>query len=254
MKKYLQSLLLLVAFVLPFGMQAQVLVSEDFEGGTCPPTGWTMVYANAGHPDGNDMTLSTSYAHSGTHSFRFSSYSSGSPYDQYLITPALELTSNAQVSFYYHGYTYGTEYFTLGYSTTDSLPASFTWGDEYVSYAGGDWELVEEMIPANARYVAIHYYSNYAYYLYVDDFTVEYLNCPKPSGLTISDLDARSATVSWSAGGTETQWVGTITPAVDGVNEWDATDTSYSFTNLTPETRYTITVAAYCGACPRCRC
>ena len=96
MKKVL--LILVPLFIL--GTLLAAPLNEGFESPTCPPSEWTIRYANPSPPSGNLMTHSTTYAHSGSRSFRFSSFSMGAPYDQYLITPQLSVTAGDQtVSF-----------------------------------------------------------------------------------------------------------------------------------------------------------
>ena len=77
MKKVL--LILVPLFIL--GTLLAAPLNEGFESPTCPPSDWTIRYANPNPPSGNLMTHSTTYAHSGSRSFRFSSYTSGAPYD-----------------------------------------------------------------------------------------------------------------------------------------------------------------------------
>ena len=73
------------------------------------------------------------------------------------------------------------------------------------------------------------------------------VSCPPVSGFGLIEKSSTTATISWNAGGEETEWVGTINPAIDDVAEWYSTDTLYAFENLTPETNYTFTVRAVCG-------
>ena len=141
---------------------------EGFE--TWPPPGWTIVQG-ACSPT-NDITQNGDQFYSGTHSARFSSYSScGSGYDEYLITPLLATTTGDQtISFWYRRYSSGTETFKVGWSSTGTDVANdFTWSAE-ISDASITWQQYSKTdLPVGTKYVAIHYYSNYAYYLYIDD-------------------------------------------------------------------------------------
>ncbi len=143
-------------------------LSEGFE--SWAPADWTIVQG----PDSptNDITQSSSQAHSGTYSARFSSYSNASGYDEYLITPKLNVTSGDQTfSFWYRRYSSGSEVFKVGWSSTGTDPSDFTWGPE-VSDASTTWQQYTKTdVPVGTKYIAIHYYSDYQYYLYVDDVT-----------------------------------------------------------------------------------
>ena len=71
------------------------------------------------------------------------------------------------------------------------------------------------------------------------------VSCTLPSGLAASNVTSTSADITFSSDGTE--WLLNITPAVEGVSEFSLTDTSYSFTDLTANTSYTVQVRNICG-------
>ena len=150
-------------------------LTESFESADCPATCWTIVYGD-GDASVNTMIHSTDQASVGSQSFRFSSYNSTSDYTQYLITPALP-TGDKSISFEYRSYSYGSETFSVGYSTS-SDPASFTWGDAITATNNTDWLTYTSVIPATATYAAIKYSSNYQYYMYVDNFQVIEMTSP----------------------------------------------------------------------------
>ena len=67
--------------------------------------------------------------------------------------------------------------------------------------------------------------------------------CPAPTNLAITALSSTSAEISWVPGYQETEWevmVGNISGS--------AYDTTYTLSNLTPETNYTVKVRAVCGS------
>ena len=101
------------------------------------------------------------------YSFRFSSYNRAEDYNQYLISP--ELNDFSSMEFNYRGYSSG-EVFKVGYSTTGNDVADFTFGDEIMT-EDEDWGKYSCILPAGTKYVAIKYYSDYKFYLYVDDIT-----------------------------------------------------------------------------------
>ena len=68
--------------------------------------------------------------------------------------------------------------------------------------------------------------------------------CMVPTNLVISNIDKRSADLAWTPNGEEEAWQ--ICLNGDETNLINVTDTSYSFTGLTPETLYNVKVRAYC--------
>lgn len=107
---------------------------------------------------------------SGSYGIQFNSYDKSGENTQYLISPELSAPNGVNVSFYYKNSKSGyAELFKVGYSTTDTEVGSFTFGDE-ISESSATWKQYEGSFPAGTKYVAVYYYSNYQYYLYVDDF------------------------------------------------------------------------------------
>ncbi|MBQ3581143.1 MAG: choice-of-anchor J domain-containing protein [Bacteroidales bacterium] len=114
--------------------------------------------------------------HTGSNAFIFSSYSSAASgdYTQYLISPELNLTSAAMLTYYYKdGYGEG-ETMQLMVSTTDNNISSFTaLGDEIT--APEDWTEGAAAINANVKYIAFKYTSDYLYWLGIDDISLSEL-------------------------------------------------------------------------------
>ena len=68
------------------------------------------------------------------------------------------------------------------------------------------------------------------------------VSCPQPTALTADSVTVSEIFVSWTAGDAESNWYVSINDsAVD-----DATDASYYFSDLDPNTTYTIKVCALC--------
>ena len=87
-------------------------------------------------------------------------------------------------------------------------------------------------------------------YTIVHDYTLHVtapLSCPKPSNITVANVTANAATISFTPAGSESQWLGTITPDVMGMSSMVLNDTVISLTGLTPNTNYTVSVSALCG-------
>ena len=72
-------------------------------------------------------------------------------------------------------------------------------------------------------------------------------NCPRPSQITVTDVTATTASITFTPTGTETTWIGTIT---DGNSSFTVTlsDTVMQMPPaLLPNTEYTVRVRALCG-------
>ncbi|MBQ8703008.1 MAG: fibronectin type III domain-containing protein, partial [Bacteroidales bacterium] len=75
----------------------------------------------------------------------------------------------------------------------------------------------------------------------IDNIQVVRNTCPAPTNFHASYVGQDTITVTWTAGGEETEWV-----ISDGINETSVTSTSYTFTGLYPNTGYTFTVRGVC--------
>jgi subtilisin-like proprotein convertase family protein len=236
-------------------------LSEGFENASpVPPEGWIVTYANPTPPSGNLVTHTTSFYYAGTRSFRFSSFSSGSPYDQYLITPHLNVTPGDQTfSFYYRKYTSGTETYRVGWSSTGTAISDFTWSAN-ITNASTTWQqYIKTDLPDGTKYVAIHYLSVYQYYLYIDQVvgpTLYVSPLPPNCATIVSPPDAgtnilASATLNWASGGGGPTgyklYFGTNTPPTNIVNGTNLGNvTTYDPTpDLSYSTLYYWKVVAY---------
>lgn len=118
-------------------------------------------------------------AHSGNNVFQFSSYADANDYNQYLITPEISIAEGSvAVKFWYRGYN-EADAFRVLYSTTGNQPADFT--HELANFATvptTQWTLFGISLPTEAKYVAINYYGEYQYFLYIDDFEITALSAP----------------------------------------------------------------------------
>ena len=83
----------------------------------------------------------------------------------------------------------------------------------------------------------------YTYFTFVKPI----ISCPRPSQITVSNVTATSAYITFTPTGTETSWIGTIT---DGNMSFTSilTDTIVAIPPaLAPSTEYTVSVRAFCG-------
>ena len=78
-------------------------------------------------------------------------------------------------------------------------------------------------------------------------FTTDNPPCNAPTNLTASNIGGTEATITWTAGGTETEWLikAWITPGSEYM--YQANSTSYTLTGLMPGTTYNVTVQALCS-------
>ena len=145
--------------------------SYGFEDYNLAADGWTT--QNPSGKNSGEFQIAGAAKKTGSYGFRFSSYSTNGENTQYLISPELNAPNGVIVSFYYAASsTSGIEKFKVGYSTSDTDIANFTWGDE-ISYKSTSWKEYNNTFPAGTKYIAIYYYANYQYRLYVDDFSFE---------------------------------------------------------------------------------
>lgn len=83
----------------------------------------------------------------------------------------------------------------------------------------------------------------------IDNFMVSEISCPIPSALTVNNITATTADLTWTETGTASEWVVSYKPSSS--TTWTTVpvfETSYQLTDLTPEVTYTVHVAAVCDA------
>ncbi|PID27127.1 MAG: hypothetical protein CR982_06660 [Candidatus Cloacimonadota bacterium] len=166
----MKKMLLILNLVL-LGSLLSFPISEGFESETVPAEGWSVIYENENPPSGNIIIHSDNNPHSGERSFRFSSYSSGSPYGQYLISPEIVNEGPVNLSFWFRKHTSGSEVFSVGTSTTGDNVEDFTWGED-ITDISSTWEEYTSLLDDDVKYIAINYKSNFSYYLFIDDVEI----------------------------------------------------------------------------------
>ena len=129
--------------------------------------------------------------------WRFSSYSSASDYNQYGFSPSMDLSAydSVNVRVVYATYSNAEELY-FGYIT-----ASDTVWDPTVYYTSdsSDWQSQTFRVPGDAVKLAVHYYANYKYYAWIDSVIVTTDNdTPQPTQytVTLSSANATMGTVS----------------------------------------------------------
>lgn len=113
-------------------------------------------------------------------------------------------------------------------------------------------EVVFDAAPAGS-YIAFKYqggsYDNY--YLSIDNVSVSLRpSCDKPTGLAISAISSTSVSVTWVAGGSETQWQWACVAAGAEVESWSepVSEATATASGLAAESHYDFYVRAYCDA------
>lgn len=203
----------------------------------------------------NEIVNSNDYAYTGNQSFRFSSikYNAQQIYDQYLISPELNANNPMLVMFNYaNASALKDETFRVGYSTSGNAISDFTWENDIINAANTDWHLYRKTnVPANVKYVAVQYKSQYKAYLYIDNFQImEAPSCMFPVEVRAENTNTNSANIKWAPGANETSWE--IVYGVAPLNVEAATPTTVSnytttLSGLTANTHYQVAVRAICG-------
>ena len=228
--------------------------SQSFESGeelVC----WDVLSANA--ENSILLTSGAGYATDGTHSLLFSSYEEAlnDNYNQYIITPELPVTAGAKmVSFDYKAPAqYGAESFKVGYSTTTNNLNVFTWSETMTVMPTDGWQTYLDLaIPADAKYIAINYCSDYQYYLLVDNFQVDLApSCPAPTGVLFSEITGSTVRVNWTASPAEDADDYIVEYVETGYDNWTSINvtgaTSCLISGLGPQTTYNVKVSAICS-------
>ena len=85
----------------------------------------------------------------------------------------------------------------------------------------------------------------------IDNISISYMTCPRPTILAPSDITGRTATISWTENGTATDWMlqyATNSTFTENLEEVSVTGTaSKTLSGLTPETQYYARVKSVLG-------
>lgn len=157
-------------------------VTQDFSAGLdC----WTTYSASSSNAASMTVVTQSSWWGSVEY-FQFCSQSYSEAYDQYLISPRILANRpiNLTLSYRCQG---STETFNIEYSTTNSSPSSFTHILRSKTATSSTWDTVQAHIPAEAKYIAIHYTSSHSYYLYIDDIQLVGLSNPSHTINVVSE-------------------------------------------------------------------
>jgi hypothetical protein len=171
---------------------------EDFEDEETFAADWTFISRNNANDIGvnaNSAGLHSAAAYSGTYGFRFSSYhsaGSGGDYNQYLVSPQLNTTG--ELRFFYRKYNDNeSETLKVGYSTTTNDLSAFTWSN--VELTTG-WQEYTQQLSSNVKYIAFHYYGNFAYYVYLDDITIGANGIPIGEWINVNNVASTTTEIT----------------------------------------------------------
>ena len=199
--------------------------------------------------------ITSAQAYSGSKSLYFYCPSNGNY--AYAISPKLDEGSfmdSLQIMFY--AYTATAGYFIeVGIMSDPNNLNSFTTLGQFNPSAIQTWELGEILsrgFAGEGKHVAFRVPQWYANSIYIDDIDIRYIpSCMHVEDITVSNITPYTADISWTAGGSESQWnyivgpAGTVNPEND--NPILVNSNNISLTDLSANTLYEIYVQAYCA-------
>lgn len=238
----------------PFTTDCTILTvpfSEDFESIT---TGQPDCWSVEGTTSTNTYhfySYVTGYSGRG---MRFNSYFNSNGNTSELISRTIDASalSTLRLKFYYKNPTGGNFEVLIstdGGSNYTSLETGLTAQTDWVEKVYDVTAYISSSI--KVKFLGTSNYGSGDAYIYLDNVVLEPLpSCPVISGLAIDSVAAEEAQISWTAGGTETDWEivvqadGAGTPVGSGTT---TTNNPYTATNLTELTDYEVYVRADCG-------
>lgn len=200
------------------------------------------------------LSAYSAYAVSGNCLF----FKSSSATPAYAVLPQFtEDIQNIVVSFTYRnegtGTSNGTMY--LGYMTDPTNPSTFVsvyTCTQKTTKTPVEYAFNQANVSGTNYYIAFRYtggsYNNY--YAAIDNVMVSELpSCPKPTAITVGTATETTAQVSWTAGGSETEWEVSYTIGDQTITE-TTTENPYTITGLSASTHYVLpfSVKAICSA------
>ena len=248
-------LTLLCGFCGSVHAQSSVLFSENFEGGSMP-SGWTKDGSGTWSVGTGDNSSSTG-AGEGSKNAKITHGTSG--VKTKLITPVINLssvTTSAELSFmhvqrswagdidalrvYYRTSTSGSWTLIAGQTYTSAVPSWTTREGIVLPGSGG----------CSTYQIAFEMEDKYGYGVGIDMVKViKPATCAKPGTPSASDIDDESATITWTAGGTEGSWnfrykasSAAVWTTINGL-----TNRTYDLSGLSANTLYNVEVQADCG-------
>jgi len=246
----------LLLFLLTVTFTSYAQLSEDFE--TDPPSGWTFMQTETDDPGWVQTTIR---ANSGAASFFHDDANIASESTSWMISPAYTVSADDKLSFFYNNNynTYSVEsgvWISTASGDPIANPSDFTEiFDIDANFSEDVWASHEYELSSyvgQTIYVAFKYRGDYADEIYIDDFSI----APPPSCFPVTSLEATANSlteveISWTAGGTETEWTYEFGPTgfTQGSGTLTVTGPNNPITlgGLTPGATYDIYVQANCS-------
>ena len=234
---------------------------ENFESATASGSGnmitcWTRNtnYSSTAYP-----YTSSSQHHSGTYSVYFYGTSA---YYSYLASPRIAdnvQMNDIQVSFY--AYKTSASYkIKVGVMSDPEDFNTFTTIGEFSPTANNTWEYFDvntSNYMGNGRYIVFAIPNEITSYMYIDDIVIDHIPaCPHVTNIAApaAAITENSAVVTWTPGGTETDWEvvygpsGSISDPNQETAEYASGTPSITLNNLLPSTLYDVYVRAVCNS------
>ena len=229
---------------------------EEFESTTFPPSCWTR-YKVSGN--GNSEWNTTTTHHGGSRGAYIPDQSATTLHN--LVTPKINIpASGALLKFWVKR---ESNYLTKeqegikvlyganedGTGATELVHIHRPYSMEPVEAAAG-WYEYSAVIPAGQYHVIFQGINEYGGATYMDDINIDVVpSCMYPSAITVGTVTETTAQVSWTAGGTETEWEVSYTVNDQTVTE-TTTNNPYTINGLSASTHYVIPfgVKAICSA------
>jgi hypothetical protein len=227
----------------------------DSYANTSVPACWTHVRTYEGYP-----RVANSGSHSASNTLEFKA-SAAQP--QIIATPIFAAEVNTlEVSFWLSTFyiTAGTPgTIEVGAMSDVSDPNTFVLIGTATPTVANKWSYFEVPLntaPVGSHFIAFRQTASTGTNR-LDDVDVRlWANCPKPTGITASNITASTADITWTAGSSETEWniIVSQTPITD-LDDIDpalinsvSTTPFYLATDLALGSRYYVYVQADCGA------
>lgn len=239
MKKFLQTLMLTAAMLLPFVSQSQNTQTFDFEDGLIPAD-WSNVSPNPWVV----TNTSEGSGHQGTYCIM--SGNSGVSSSQSSLVATFTFAGDGSISFLAGIYGEGTSSiwdhctFKIDGQVMFDYGALATWNNYSFEVEAGthtfEWFYSKDgsVNPTGDAF-------------YLDNIVLDLgtaSGCARPGVISVSNITGTTANISWLPGGTETSW----NIYIDSVFETAVSSPSYTITGLSGVTTYLVSVEADCGS------